>query len=173
LGGQMQGRLPLFFDDVENANDYLKTLRDQGKVLVTTNGCFDLLHYGHVRYLLEAAALGDILVVGINSDESVARLKGENRPLQSQKNRAYLVAALKMVDCTFIFPEDDPQQFLRVLKPDIHVKGGDYSPESLPERKIVEQYGGQIRIVSFVDGYSTTSIVKKINRNTGPINRLP
>lgn len=166
----MRGKEPVSFENVDQANDYLKTLRNNGKTLVTTNGCFDLLHFGHVKYLLEAASLGDILVVGINSDESVKRLKGDGRPLQAQKNRAFLVASLKMVDCTFIFNESDPQKFLSVLKPDIHVKGGDYTPETLPERKIVEQFGGQIKIVSFVDGYSTTSIVKKINGNADSIN---
>lgn len=137
-------------------------LRKNGKTLVTTNGCFDLIHAGHVRYLADAAALGDLLVVGINSDASVARLKGPSRPIQNELDRALLIGSLKMVDFTFVFHEDDPKAFLEILKPDIHVKGGDYVPEKLPEKEIVEKFGGKIVIVPFVTGHSTTSIVNKI-----------
>jgi glycerol-3-phosphate cytidylyltransferase len=143
-------------------NRIVSQLRKKGKTLVTTNGCFDLLHAGHIKYLADAAALGDLLVVGINSDASVSRLKGPDRPIQNEIDRALLIWSLKMVDYTFIFPENDPIAFLEILKPDIHVKGGDYTPEQLPEKSIVEKHGGKIVIVPFTSGLSTTSIVKKI-----------
>lgn len=143
-------------------NQTVSLLRKKGKTLVTTNGCFDLLHTGHIKYLADAASLGDLLVVGINSDASVSRLKGPDRPIQNEIDRALLIWSLKMVDYTFIFPENDPIAFLDVLKPDVHVKGGDYTPEQLPEKSIVEKHGGKIVIVPFTAGLSTTSIVKKI-----------
>lgn len=143
-------------------NRTISALRKEGKTLVTTNGCFDLIHAGHIKYLADAAALGDLLVVGLNSDSSVSRLKGSNRPIQSEYDRALLIWSLKMVDYTFIFHENDPTAFLEILKPDIHVKGGDYLPEQLPEKNIVEKNGGKVVIVPFTAGHSTTSIVRKI-----------
>ncbi|MCU0609310.1 MAG: D-glycero-beta-D-manno-heptose 1-phosphate adenylyltransferase [Chitinispirillaceae bacterium] len=139
-------------------------LRAQGKTLVTTNGCFDILHAGHVRYLTEAAALGDFLVVGLNADATVRKLKGESRPVNSEAARASVMAALCMVDGVFIFHEDDPRAFLGVLRPDLHVKGGDYTQDII-EREAVERGGGRVAIVSFVEGFSTTSIIKKIAEN--------
>ena len=138
-------------------------LRRQGKKIVTTNGCFDILHSGHVHYLNDAATFGDILIVGINSDTSVSQLKGPSRPVQKESDRAFILAALKMVDFVFIFSEPDPCAFLERIKPDIHVKGGDYTPEKLPETTIVEKNGGRIAIVPFLDGHSTTSLIKKIS----------
>ncbi len=140
---------------------WLTPLRDQGKTVVTTNGCFDIIHAGHVAYLTEAARQGDILLVGINSDASVKRLKGENRPVQDQATRCAVMAALAMVDAAFIFPEDDPRQFCEIIRPDVHVKGGDYSREMI-ETPIIEKYGGVVKIVSFVQGFSTSNIVSKI-----------
>ena len=137
--------------------------RKQGKTLVTTNGCFDIIHAGHIQYLSEAAGLGDILVVGINCDKVVTSLKGPGRPLQKEQDRAAIVASLRMVDYAFIFREDDPRAFLEILRPDIHVKGGDYS-EKIIEKPVVEKYGGKIRIVSYVQGLSTTSLVERIKR---------
>ena len=150
------------FESVHDLSDIVSSLKQQGKTIVTTNGCFDLLHTGHISYLSEAATFGDVLIVGINSDMSVQKLKGPGRPVQKEKDRAYIIGSLKMVDFTFVFSESDPREFLSILKPDVHVKGGDYTPESLPEREVVEANGGKIAIVSFVDGYSTSSIVKKI-----------
>jgi rfaE bifunctional protein nucleotidyltransferase chain/domain len=158
----MQKGKPVVFSSVEEVADFLRPLRAGGKTLVTTNGCFDLLHTGHVKYLLEAASLGDLLVVGINSDASVRKLKGISRPIQKGADRAFLVASLKMVDCAFLFEEDDPRAFLEVLRPDIHVKGGDYLPERLPEKETVEKHGGVIRMLNFEQGYSTSSIVDRI-----------
>jgi rfaE bifunctional protein nucleotidyltransferase chain/domain len=153
---------PVVFKCVDDALPFIGKLRGSGKSIVTTNGCFDLIHSGHVRYLYDAASKGGALIVGINSDASVARLKGPQRPVQKEADRAYIIAALKYVDCAFIFEENDPIRFLNLIKPDIHVKGGDYTPEQLPERAIVEQGGGRIEIVPFLQGYSTTNIVKKI-----------
>ena len=139
-------------------------LRAAGKKLVTTNGCFDLLHTGHIKYLYDAARFGDILIVGINSDCSVKELKGPSRPVQPESDRALLIGALKMVDYAFIFSEPDPCAFLEVLRPDVHVKGGDYTPEQLPETSVVERYGGRIIIVPFEQGYSTTGLIETIRK---------
>jgi len=133
----------------------------QGESVVSTNGCFDLLHSGHIRYLAEAARLGDILIVGVNADATVRKLKGEGRPLQNEADRALIIAALACVDYSFVFPEDDPRAFLEILKPRFHVKGGDYSPDII-ERPVVERNGGQIAIVSFVAGRSTTGIIDRM-----------
>jgi D-glycero-beta-D-manno-heptose 1-phosphate adenylyltransferase len=149
------------FTDATALADFLAPLRSQGKTLVTTNGCFDILHSGHVRYLADAAALGDLLVVGCNADEVVRRLKGPGRPVRDENDRARVVAALAVVDGAFIFREDDPRAFLEILKPDIHVKGGDYTKDII-ERETVERHGGRVEIVSFVKGFSTTSIVGRI-----------
>jgi rfaE bifunctional protein nucleotidyltransferase chain/domain len=137
--------------------------RKKGKTLVTTNGCFDIIHAGHIQYLSEAAQLGDILVVGVNCDAVVRRLKGQGRPLQNEQDRVTIIASLAMVDFAFIFREDDPCAFLEILRPDIHVKGGDYSGEII-EKPVVEKHGGEIRIVSFLKGRSTTSLVEKISK---------
>jgi rfaE bifunctional protein nucleotidyltransferase chain/domain len=149
------------FKDVQEVNNFLAPLRAQGKKVVTTNGCFDIIHSGHVRYLTEAAGLGDLLVVGVNADETVARLKGPGRPVRKEGDRVLTVAALRMVDAAFIFREDDPRAFLDVLRPDVHVKGGDYT-EDIIERETVERHGGRVAIVSYVKGCSTTSFVEKI-----------
>lgn len=149
------------FETAEAALEYITPLRKKGKTIVTTNGCFDIIHAGHIQYLSEAASKGEILVVGINCDEVVKKLKGEGRPVQGQNERVAIVSALKMVDCAFIFTEDDPRNFLKIIKPDIHVKGGDYTEEIL-EKPVVEAYGGKISIVSFKEGYSTSEIINKI-----------
>jgi glycerol-3-phosphate cytidylyltransferase len=158
----MRGTGTIVFNSAQELADHLAPLRDRGKVIVTTNGCFDILHAGHLSYLQEASELGDILVVGINSDSSVKRLKGYNRPINSEEDRATIIAALKPVDFALIFEEDEPSAFLDTIKPDIHVKGGDYKPEELPERVVVERHGGKIAILSFKSGHSTTSIIEKM-----------
>jgi len=133
-----------------------------GKSIVFTNGCFDLLHAGHVKYLQKARKLGDILVLGLNSDDSVRRLKGEKRPLIREEERAHILAALDCVDFVVLFDEDTPIELIRQFKPDILAKGGDYAPESVVGGDIVESYGGRIEIVSFVDGKSTTNIIEQV-----------
>ena len=132
------------------------------KKLVFTNGCFDLLHAGHIQYLLEAKALGDILVIGLNSDHSVKQIKDKNRPLVSEENRAFCLKALKPVDFVCLFDETTPLSLIKEIKPDIYVKGGDYSIEQLIEKKPVEKYGGQIKILSLRENCSTTTIIQKI-----------
>lgn len=142
-------------------------LRAHGKTVVFTNGCFDLLHAGHVRYLEEARLLGDALVVGLNSDRSVSRLKGTGRPLIPQEDRARLVAALEAVTVVVIFDEETPVKTIEAVRPDIHVKGGDYLPDDLPEAETVRRLGGAVRILPFLPGRSTTALVQKI-QSPGP-----
>jgi D-beta-D-heptose 7-phosphate kinase/D-beta-D-heptose 1-phosphate adenosyltransferase len=137
----------------------------RGKKVVFTNGCFDLLHVGHVRYLQKARTYGDLLVLGLNSDASVQRLKGEKRPLIGQKERAHILAALDCIDYVVIFDEDTPLRLLQALKPSVLVKGGDYTPDKVVGKDLVESYGGRIELVEFVDGRSTTNIIEKILQN--------
>ncbi len=130
--------------------------------MVFTNGCFDLLHPGHVSYLRAARSLGDALVVGLNSDASVGRLKGPLRPIVPEKDRAIMLAALKFVDAVVVFDEDTPERLMRELKPAVYVKGGDYRIEDLPEAEVAAQVGAEVRILPFKPGYSTTALIEKI-----------
>ncbi len=130
--------------------------------MVFTNGCFDLLHPGHVSYLRAARALGDALVVGLNSDASVKRLKGPERPVVLQEDRAAVLVALESVDAVVVFEEDTPVRLLRELKPAVYVKGGDYRVEDLPEAKIATEIGAAVRILPFKPGYSTSALIEKI-----------
>lgn len=134
------------------------------KKIVFTNGCFDILHVGHKRYLQQAAALGDILVIGVNSDDSVRRLKGPDRPVNNEQDRAEILSALGFVDYVVIFEEDTPYELIKKIQPDVLVKGGDYKPEQVVGRDIVEARGGRLELIQFVDGKSTTNIINKINR---------
>ena len=136
-----------------------------GKTVVTTNGCFDVLHVGHLRYLQAAGKLGDLLVVGINSDASVRVLKGRNRPILPACERAEIVAGLECVNYVTIFSELDPIALLSALKPDIHVKGGDYTVEEVVERDVVEANGGKVIVGLNVPGKSTTDLIKSIREN--------
>jgi len=131
--------------------------------LVFTNGCFDIVHRGHVQYLNEAKALGDILVIGLNSDESVRRLKGQSRPVVAQDDRAFLLTNLKCVDDVFIFEEDTPLNLIKKIRPDILVKGGDWKKSEIVGSKEVLSWGGSVRSLSFVPSFSTTDIIEKIN----------
>lgn len=150
-----------FVASLDELKSILAPERKKGKRIVTTNGCFDLLHLGHIRYLQEARNLGDLLIVGINSDESVRRLKGKDRPLNSETDRAEVVAALRCVDYTFIFREDNPVRFVEELKPDIHAKGGDYTMDRIIERKAVESGGGKVVLLGMVKGKSTTGLINR------------
>jgi D-beta-D-heptose 7-phosphate kinase / D-beta-D-heptose 1-phosphate adenosyltransferase len=136
--------------------------RRNGKRIVFTNGCFDLLHVGHARYLETARGLGDLLVVGVNSDTSVRGLKGEKRPLVPQDERAELLAHLGCVDYVTVFDEERPDAVIALVQPAIHVKGGDYAPETLPEAETVRRYGGRIEIVPLVLGRSTTNVIERV-----------
>ena len=153
---------------IETCNE----LRQGGKKIVFTNGCFDILHVGHVRYLTTAKNFGDVLIVGLNTDESVKMLKGENRPINNEKDRAEVLLGLKAVDYVVLFGERTAENLVSEIRPDIYVKGGDYTIEKIPEAKIVQSYGGQIELVKFVDGHSTTETIKKIF-NTADGEKLP
>ena len=141
-----------------------KQLRAAGKKLVATNGCFDLLHLGHVRYLQAARAFGDALVVGLNGDESVRELKGTGRPINDEKTRAEMLAALECVEFVTIFVEMRATQFLEAATPAIYAKGGDYSSETLnaEERAILQKLGAEIRIIPFEEGYSTSGLLERL-----------
>lgn len=134
------------------------------KKVVFTNGCFDILHIGHIRYLQQAAKLGDILVVGLNSDSSVKRLKGEERPINTESDRAEMLSALAFVDYVVIFEDDTPLQLIKTIQPDVLVKGGDYAPDEVVGKKEVEDRGGRLVLIPFVEGKSTTNIIKKIRK---------
>ena len=147
--------------------EILKQAKAQGKIVATTNGCFDVLHVGHLRYLQAARELGDLLVVALNSDDSVRALKGENRPLVPEDERAEMLAGLACVDYVTIFSELDPIALLSVLKPNIHVKGGDYTIEQVIEREVVEANGGRVIVGLNVPGKSTTDLIKTICERHG------
>jgi D-glycero-beta-D-manno-heptose 1-phosphate adenylyltransferase len=139
-------------------------LRAAGKKLVATNGCFDLLHVGHVRYLQAARALGDLLAVGLNGDRSVRELKGRGRPITIEKDRAEVLAALQCVDLVTIFPQIRATRFIAAIRPAIYVKGGDYSSETLDEeeRALLKEIGAEIRLIRFEAGYSTSRLIEQI-----------
>lgn len=140
----------------------LERLRKFGKKIVFTNGCFDILHPGHIHTLQEAAALGDFLLVAINSDASVKRLKGPNRPVNAEDARALVIAALSMVDGVCIFDEDTPLQLIQKIMPDVLVKGGDYQPHEVVGSAEVNTHGGKVAIISYLEGYSTTSLIDQM-----------
>lgn len=147
-------------------SDEIAKLKQAGKKIVTTNGCFDLLHVGHVRILKQSKELGDVLVVGVNSDASVSKLKGPERPIVSENDRAEVLSSLACVDYVTIFGEDTPVEFLRHVKPNVHVKGADYKPSDLAETPVVESFGGEVKILSLVPSKSTTSLVERIKADT-------
>jgi D-beta-D-heptose 7-phosphate kinase/D-beta-D-heptose 1-phosphate adenosyltransferase len=136
--------------------------RARNQKIVSTNGCFDILHIGHVRILNAAKALGDVLVVGVNSDSSVAHLKGPKRPVVPEAERAEILANLQAVDYVTIFPEDTPIELLKIIKPDVHVKGRDYNRNSLGEAPLVESLGGRIELIDLVPGSSTTDLIARV-----------
>jgi rfaE bifunctional protein nucleotidyltransferase chain/domain len=140
----------------------IRAAKAAGRRVVLTNGCFDLLHVGHVRYLYSAAAEGDLLVVAVNSDAGVRGLKGPGRPIQPELERAELLAALEPVDYVTLFDEPTVVEVIRALKPDVHCKGTDYTVESVPERGVVESVGGEVRIVGDTTDHATTDLVSRI-----------
>jgi len=139
----------------------LSSLRSKGKRIVFTNGCFDILHAGHVEYLSRAKRLGDILIVGLNSDSSVKKIKGKSRPINKERDRAKMLSALYFVDFVTSFSETTPEKLIKKVKPDILVKGGDWKIEDIVGSSFVRSYGGKVRSVPFVKGYSTTSIIER------------
>ena len=136
--------------------------RSAGETIVFTNGCFDILHRGHVEYLAQAADLGDKLIVGLNTDASVKRLKGESRPVNDEKSRALLLSALQFVDAVVFFDEDTPYELIKQVQPDILVKGNDYKPEEIVGYDIVTAKGGKVLTIDLVEGFSTTNIISRL-----------
>ncbi len=149
---------------LEELSDRCEKLRSAGKKIVATNGCFELLHVGHVRYLQAARALGDLLVVGLNGDNSVHELKGAGRPITTQRDRAEILAALAFVDLVTVFPDLRAAKFLAAVRPAVYVKGGDYTPETLDEEElaILKEIEAAIRLIPFEAGYSTSGLIEQI-----------
>ena len=150
--------------ELEDLSDRCEKLRSAGKKIVATNGCFDLLHIGHVRYLQAARSLGDLLVVGLNGDRSVHELKGAGRPITTQSDRAEILAALACVDLVTVFPEMRATKFLAAVRPAVYVKGGDYTPRTLDEEElaILKEIETEIRLIPFETGYSTSGLIEQI-----------
>lgn len=148
-----------------NLQELLSQLKKNGQTLVTTNGCFDILHVGHVRYLQRTKSFADKLLVCLNSDKSVRSIKGPTRPINNENDRAEILCALACVDYVVLFDEDTPINLLKEIKPDVHTKGADYTIETLPEAKYIIENGGRIEFISFVEGKSTTKVIEKINCN--------
>ena len=146
----------------EEITSIIKELKSQNKKIVFTNGCFDILHSGHVQYLEEAKELGDILILGLNSDSSVKRLKGNDRPMNNERERAVVLSALYSISYIVIFEDDTPYKLINHIKPNILVKGGDWKPEDIVGSDIVSSYNGEVKSLSFVGGKSTTDIINKL-----------
>jgi len=154
--GQIVGR--------EEITQLIKSLHNEGKTVVTTNGCFDILHVGHVRYLQKTKSFADTLIVLLNSDKSVRSIKGPTRPINNENDRAEILCALSCVDYVVMFDEDSPRNLLDEMKPDVYTKGADYTMETLPEADIMRKNGTRVEFISFVEGKSTTRIINKVNR---------
>ena len=149
---------------IEELKKIIENLKKQNKIIVTTNGVFDILHLGHIKYLQEAKKLGDILIVALNSDSSVKQIKGPERPINNQEARAETLSAIEFIDHIVIFDETDPIKILSEIKPDIHIKGGDYKIEQIIEKDIVEKNNGKVVLIPEVKGYSTTDLINKIKK---------
>jgi len=149
--------------DIQKFKDVRKKLKAENKKIVFTNGCFDILHKGHAAYLNQAKSLGDILIVGINSDSSVKKLKGNDRPINNENDRAFLIDNLKSVDYAIIFGEDTPYELIKEIVPELLVKGGDWKEEDIVGSDIVNAAGGKVMSLNYLDNYSTTNILKKIS----------
>ena len=147
----------------KNIKEIIKNLQKEGKTVVATNGCFDILHVGHVRYLQETKKYADFSVVLLNSDKSVKSIKGENRPINNENDRAEILTALSCVDFVVLFDEDSPAMLLDEIKPDVYTKGADYTMDTLPEREIMIKNGTKVEFIEFVQGKSTTGLIEKIN----------
>ena len=153
-----------FISDHRRLTQLVDELRNQGKTVVLTNGCFDLLHVGHIRCLREAKRQGDVLIVAVNSDESMRKLKRAGRPVMSEEERIEILEALECIDYLTLFPEDRVDRLILMLKPDVHAKGTDYTDETVPERDTVLSYGGRVAIVGDVKSHSTTELIRAIAR---------
>ncbi len=145
------------------AHDIIKKLQKNGKKIVFTNGCFDIIHAGHIQYLIEAKKLGDILIIGLNSDESVKKLKGNSRPINNEMDRVTVLSALLMIDYLVVFKENTPYDLIKHINPNVLVKGGDWKIEEIVGADIIQKNGGKVKQLSFKKGISTTAIIKRIN----------
>jgi rfaE bifunctional protein nucleotidyltransferase chain/domain len=148
----------------ENIRALIDELHSQGKTVVTTNGCFDILHVGHVRYLEKTKTFADVLIVLLNSDKSVRSIKGPSRPINCEEDRAEILSALRCVDYVVLFDEDSPRNLLDEMKPDVYTKGADYTMETLPEADIMLKNNTRVEFIEFVEGKSTTKTIEKINK---------
>lgn len=148
--------------NIEEASKIAKDLKEKGERIVFTNGCFDILHVGHIQLLEKAKSFGDVLIVGLNSDNSVKRIKGEERPINPEEDRARILGALEVVDYIIIFNENSPLETIKKIRPDILVKGGDWTLDKVVGRDIVESYGGKVEVVDLLENKSTTQILTKI-----------
>lgn len=151
-----------YFYTYSEISEIAKKLKSEGKKIVFTNGCFDILHAGHVDYLNKAKSLGDVLIVGLNSDDSIKRIKGEKRPIINENERAFVISNIKAVDYVALFYEDTPYELIKIIVPDVLVKGGDWPIDAIVGRDIVEQNGGVVKNIEFSFFQSTSSIIKKI-----------
>lgn len=149
----------------ENIRAIVKKIQDSGKTVVTTNGCFDILHVGHVRYLQKTKTFADYSIVLLNSDKSVKLIKGEGRPINNENDRAEILCALACVDYVVLFDESSPRDLIAEIKPDVHTKGADYSIDTLPEADVIIKNGGRIEFIEFVEGKSTTNTINMINKS--------
>lgn len=149
----------------ENIRQIVKSIQDSGKTVVTTNGCFDILHVGHVRYLTKTKSFADYSIVLLNSDKSVKLIKGEGRPINNEDDRAEILCALACVDYVVFFDESSPRDLLDEIKPDVHTKGADYSVETLPEADVILKNGGKIEFITFVEGKSTTNTIEAMKNS--------
>jgi D-beta-D-heptose 7-phosphate kinase/D-beta-D-heptose 1-phosphate adenosyltransferase len=147
--------------DISKIEEFIFEIRNQNKKIVFSNGCFDIIHRGHVEYLAKASNFGDILIIGLNSDNSVRKLKGENRPVQDQNTRALILSAFSFIDFVIIFDQETPYELIKLIKPDFLVKGADYKPEEIVGYDILQNYGGQVKTIELVKGHSTTNIIGK------------
>jgi rfaE bifunctional protein nucleotidyltransferase chain/domain len=150
--------------DIDQLDSRLAYWKFKNQKIVFTNGCFDILHRGHIEYLAQAAHFGDILIIGLNTDNSVRRLKGDARPVQDQYARALLLASLHFVNAVIYFDEDTPYELIQKVQPDILIKGSDYHVEDIVGYDIVQKKGGQVKTIDFIPGYSTTSIIEKLKK---------
>ena len=149
----------------KNISEFVANLHKAGKTVVATNGCFDILHVGHVRYLQKTKSFADVLVVLLNSDKSVRSIKGPERPVNNENDRAEILCALSCVDYVVLFDEDSPRNLLDEIKPDVYTKGADYTMETLPEADIMKKNNIKVEFISFVEGKSTTNIINQINKH--------
>jgi D-beta-D-heptose 7-phosphate kinase/D-beta-D-heptose 1-phosphate adenosyltransferase len=147
--------------DISKIEEFIFEIKKQNKKIVFSNGCFDIIHRGHVEYLAKASNFGDILIIGLNSDNSVRKLKGENRPVQDQNTRALILSAFSFIDFVIIFDQETPYELIKLIKPDFLVKGADYKPEEIVGYDILQNYGGQVKTIELVKGHSTTNIIGK------------